>query len=128
MPALNRVQLIGRLGKDPESRFTPTGKKVTHFSMAISARWKTPIDTKEYTEWVNIEAWGRLGEISQEYLRKGNLVYVEGRLKTDKYEDKGDTRYFTKVVAHAMQFLDSKAGDEPMVIADEEEQAEYELG
>jgi single-strand DNA-binding protein len=70
MPALNRVQLIGRLGKDPESRYTPTGKKVTHFSVAISTRWRTPVDTKEYTEWVSVEAWGRLGEVSQEYLKK----------------------------------------------------------
>jgi len=62
MPTLNRVQLIGRLGKDPESRFTPTGKKVAHFSLAVSNRWKSADgETKEYTEWVNIEAWGRLG-------------------------------------------------------------------
>jgi single-strand DNA-binding protein len=88
MPALNRVQLIGRLGKDPESKFTPTGKKVAHFSLAVSQRWKTGGEAKEYTEWVNIEAWGRLGEVCQEYLQKGSLVYLEGRLKTDKYEDK----------------------------------------
>src|SRR6266516_3934754 len=109
MPALNRVQLIGRLGKDPESKFTPTGKKVTHFSLAISNRWKSKDgEAKEYTEWVNVEAWGRLGEICQEYLKKGSLVFVEGRLKTDKYEDKGENRYFTKVVALAMQMLDHK--------------------
>jgi single-strand DNA-binding protein len=106
MPALNRVQLIGRLGKDPESKFTPTGKKVIHFSLAISNRWKSRDgETKENTEWVNIEAWDRLAEVCQEYLKKGSLAYVEGRLKTDKYEDKGDTRYFTKVVAQAVQFL-----------------------
>ena len=66
MPALNRVQLIGRLGKDPESKFTPTGKKVTNFSLAVSQRWKTSGEFKEHTEWVNIEAWGRLGEVCQE--------------------------------------------------------------
>jgi single-strand DNA-binding protein len=89
MPALNRVQLIGRLGKDPESKFTPTGKKVTHFSIAISNRWKSKDgEAKEYTEWVYIEAWGRLGEICGEYLKKGSLVFVEGRLKTDRFEDK----------------------------------------
>jgi single-strand DNA-binding protein len=100
MPALNRVQLIGRLGKDPESKFTPTGKKVAHFSVAISNRWKSKEgDPREYTEWVNIEAWGRLGEVSQEYLKKGSLVYLEGRLKTEKYEDKeGENKYFTKNV------------------------------
>ena len=109
MPALNRVQLIGRLGKDPESKFTPTGKKVAHFSVAVSQRWKTGGETKEYTEWVNIEAWGRLGEVCQEYLKKGSLVFLEGRLKTEKYEDKeGSTKYFTKVVALTLQFLDKK--------------------
>ena len=97
MPALNRVQLIGRLGKDPESRYTPTGKQVTTFSIAVSNRWKSKGETKEYTEWINVEAWGRLGEICQEYLKKGSLVYIEGRLKTDRYEDKGETKYFTKV-------------------------------
>ena len=89
MPTLNRVQLIGRLGKEPESKFTPTGKKVTHFSLAVSNRWKDKNgETKESTEWVNIEAWGRLGEVCQEYLKKGSLISLEGRLKTDKYETK----------------------------------------
>ena len=96
MPTLNRVQLIGRLGKDPESKFTPTGKKVAHFSLAVSNRWKDKSgETKESTEWVNIEAWGRLGEVCQEYLKKGSLVFLEGRLQTDKYEDKGETKYYT---------------------------------
>jgi len=125
MPALNRVQLIGNLGKDPESKFTPTGKKVAHFSVAVSQRWKTGAETKEYTEWVNIEAWGRLGEVCQEYLKKGSLVYIEGRLKTEKYEDKGEMKYFTKVVALGLQFLDKKKADEPMLTVDEEA-ADYE--
>ncbi|NUQ86075.1 MAG: single-stranded DNA-binding protein [Anaerolineales bacterium] len=126
MPALNRVQLIGYLGKDPESKYTPTGKKVAHFSVAVTQRWKTGGETKEYTEWVNIEAWGRLGEVCQEYLKKGSLVYLEGRLKTDKSEDKsGETKYFTKVVALAMQMLDRKPSDEPMMTV-EEEAADYE--
>ena len=126
MPALNRVQLIGYLGKDPESKFTPTGKKVTQFSVAISNRWKSREgDAKEYTEWVNIEAWGRLGEVCQEYLKKGSLVFVEGRLKTDKYEDKGENRYFTKIVALSMQMLDRKPSDEP-VLTVEEQPIEYE--
>lgn len=126
MPALNRVQLIGRLGRDPESKFTPTGKKVTHFSVAISNRWKDADgQMKEYTEWVNIEAWGRLGEICQQYLHKGSFIYLEGRLKTDKYEDKGETKYYTKVVALLMQMLDRKPEEEPVSTV-EEEQAEYE--
>jgi single-strand DNA-binding protein len=115
MPALNRVQLIGRLGKDPESKYTPTGKKVVHFSIAVSQRWKAAGENRESTEWVNIEAWDRLGEVCQEYLKKGSLVYVEGRLKTDKYEDQnGETKYYTKVVAQVVQFLDNRAGDSPM--------------
>jgi len=125
MPALNRVQLIGRLGKDPESKYTPTGKKVAHFSLAVSQRWKSSGETKEYTEWVNIEAWGRLGEVCQEYLKKGSLVYLEGRLKTEKYEDKGETKYFTKVVALTLQFLDRKDKDEP-VLTIEEDASDYE--
>ena len=112
MPALNRVQLIGRLGKDPEGKYTPSGKKVTHFSIAVSQRWKANGEAKEYTEWVNVEAWGRLGEVCQEYLKKGSLVYVEGRLKTEKYEDKGETKFFTKVVTQMVEFLsDSRASD-----------------
>lgn len=126
MPALNRVQLIGRLGKDPESKFTPTGRKVTHFSVAISNRWKSKEgEAKEFTEWVNIEAWGRLGEVCSEYLKKGSLVFVEGRLKTDRYEDKGETRFYTKVVCLAMQMLDRKPNEEP-VLTVEEEAIEYE--
>jgi single-strand DNA-binding protein len=126
MPALNRVQLIGRLGKDPESKFTPTGKKVTHFSVAISNRWRSKEgEAKEYTEWVNIEAWGRLGEVCSEYLKKGSLVFLEGRLKTDRYEDKGETRFYTKIVALSMQMLDHKPNEEP-VLTVEEEAIEYE--
>lgn len=125
MPALNRVQLIGYLGKDPETRFTPTGKKVTHFSLAVTQRWKTAGEMKEYTEWINVEAWGRLGEICDQYLKKGSLVYLEGRLKTDKYEDKGETKYFTKVVALLLQMLDRKSAEEPMLTV-EEDAGEYE--
>ncbi len=126
MPTLNRVQLIGRLGKDPEGKFTPTGKKVAHFSLAVSNRWKDKSgETKESTEWVNIEAWGRLGEVCQEYLKKGSLIYIEGRLKTDKYEDKGETKYFTKIVAQALEFLDKKPAEEPTQ-AVEEDPGDYE--
>jgi single-strand DNA-binding protein len=115
MPALNRVQIIGRLGKDPESKFTPTGKKVVHFSVAISNRWKDREgEMRESTEWVNVEAWERLGETCQQYLKKGSLVYVEGRLKTDKYETEGETKYFTKVVAQGVQFLDNRSSSDEL--------------
>jgi single-strand DNA-binding protein len=127
MPTLNRVQLIGRLGKDPESKFTPTGKKVCHFSLAVSNRWKDKSgESKESTEWVNIEAWGRLGEVCQEYLKKGSLVFVEGRLKTDKYEANNETKYFTKVIAQTLQFLDKKEKEEPMMNV-EEDPGDYEV-
>ncbi|MDK1027791.1 MAG: single-stranded DNA-binding protein [Anaerolineae bacterium] len=125
MPALNRVQLIGRLGKDPEGRQTPTGKQVTKFSLAVSNRWKSNGESKEYTEWVNIEAWGRLGEICNEYLKKGSLVYIEGRLKTDRYETDGETKYFTKVVVLTMQMLDKKPTEEPEMSV-EETPADYQ--
>lgn len=129
MPTLNRVQLIGRLGKDPESKFTPTGKKVTHFSLAVSNRWKDKNgETKEATEWVNIEAWGRLGEVCQEYLKKGSLIFVEGRLKTDKYEANGETKYFTKVVTQLVQFLsDNRASAALGEQANLVEEKDYEL-
>lgn len=125
MPALNRVQLIGRLGKDPDGKFTPTGKQVTHFSLAVTNRWKSNGETKEYTEWINVEAWGRLGEVCKEYLKKGSLVYLDGRLKTDRYDDKGETKYFSKVVALQMQMLDRKPAEDVLVTI-EEDAGEYE--
>jgi single-strand DNA-binding protein len=107
MPGLNRVQLIGRLGKDPETRFTPTGKKVATFSLAVDRRWKGSDGTvKQDTDWFNVEAWGSLGETCQKILRKGQLIFLEGRLKTDRYEEKGETRYFTRVIARNMQVLE----------------------
>ena len=126
MPALNRIQLIGRLGKDPEGKFTPTGKQVTRFSLAVTNRWKTRDgETKEYTEWINIEAWGRLGQVCQEYLNKGSLVYLDGRLKTDRYEDQGENKYYAKVVALQMQMLDRKPTEDPIMTI-EEDSGEYE--
>ena len=120
MPALNRVQLIGNLGKDPETRYTPSGKKVCNFSLAVDRRWKTSEgEIKESTDWFNIEAWGRLGETCQEFLSKGRLVYVEGRLHTDRYEQGGDIRYFTKVIINNMQILDRKPEDEPVEESEE---------
>jgi len=118
MPSLNRVQLIGNLGKDPETRFTPKGSKVCSFSVAVGRRWKSQGETKEATDWFNIEAWGKLGEICQQYLSKGRLVFIEGRLRTDRYEHDGETQYFTKVVASQMQMLDRKPEEPDMVEED----------
>ena len=120
MPALNKVQLIGRLGKDPEARFTAKGTKYTRFSVAVTRTWKDPEGGKqETTDWFNIEAWGHLGEICKQYLHKGRLVFVEGQLRTDRYDHEGVTRYFTRVVATQMQMLDRKAEDLPAVEGEE---------
>ena len=120
MPALNRVQLIGNLGRDPETRYTPSGKKVCNFSLAVNRRFKSSEgEIKESTDWFNLEAWGRLGEFCQEYLSKGRLVYVEGRLHTDRYEQGGETRFFTKVIISNMQMLDRKQEEEPVEETDE---------
>jgi len=122
MPALNRVQLIGNLGKDPEVRYTPTGTKVCTFSMAVNRRWKGRDGTaKEATDWFNIEVWGKMGEVCQQYLRKGSLAFIEGRLQTDRYEHEGETRYFTKVIARSMQMLDPKPDEEPAIEEDVED-------
>ena len=118
MPGLNRVQLIGRLGKDPETRFTHKGSKVCSFSVAVDRRWKSEGESREATDWFNVEAWGKLGEICQSYLGKGRLVFIEGRLQTDRYESEEETRYFTKVVASQMQMLDRKP-EEPDVVEEE---------
>ncbi len=115
MPALNKVQLIGNLGKDPETRFTPKGKKVCHFTLAANRPGAAEPD------WFNIEAWEKLGEICQQYLAKGRLVYIEGRLRTDRYTDeKGETRYYTQVVARQMQMLDRKPGEQDVAAEGEE--------
>jgi single-strand DNA-binding protein len=109
MPTLNKVQLIGRLGKDPEVRTLASGKKVASFQIAVDYRWRASDgEMKESTDWIGIEAWGRMGEICQQYLTKGRLIYLEGRLQIDRYEQNGETRYFTKVVARDMQILDKR--------------------
>lgn len=109
MDGLNRVQLLGNLGVKPELKNTPTGKQVCTFRMAVNRRWRSSDgEQKQDTEWFNIEAWGRLGEICQQYLDKGSLIFLEGRLQTDRYEQNGDTRYFTKVIASRMKMLDRK--------------------
>ena len=121
MPALNRVQLIGYLGKDPEMRQTPGGANVTSFSVGVTRHWRDREgQSKSATDWFNVEAWGRLGEICNQYLGKGRLVFIEGRLQTDRYEAEGKTRYFTKVIARQMQMLDRRhEEDEPELEAEE---------
>ena len=110
MPSLNRVQLIGNLGRDPEARFTSTGKKFSHFTMAVTRKWTSAAgDKQESTDWFLINAWGKLGEFCLNYLKKGRLVYIDGRLHTDRWEDpKGETHYRTTVVANTIQLLDRR--------------------
>ena len=111
---INKVILVGRLGKDPEIRSTPGGATVAKFTMATDERFTDKNGEKqERTEWHNITAWGRLGEICGQYLRKGKLVYIEGSIRTDSWDDKesGQKRYRTEIVAREMKMLDRK-GDE----------------
>ena len=110
---LNKVMIIGNLGKDPEMRFTPSGQSVTNFTVAVSRSWKNSDgQPQEETEWFNIDAWGRLAELTNEYLSKGRKVYVEGRLRTESWEDKntGEKKYRTKVVASDIQFIEPRGG------------------
>ncbi len=114
MPALNHVQLIGNLGKDPEARFTANGKKYAAFSVAVNRSWKSADGKKmEATDWFLINAWGKLGEICMSYLKKGRLVYIDGQLRSERWEDKdgGETHSRTLIVAQTMQILDRKANE-----------------
>ena len=98
--SVNKVILIGNLGQDPESRFTPQGTAVTSFSVATNESWKSQSgEIKEHTVWHRIEMFGKRAETANEYMRKGNTVYIEGRLKTDEWEDKetGQKRRATKI-------------------------------
>lgn len=107
MPNLNRVQIIGRLGKDPETRTTKNGSAVVSFSVAVDRMWKSRDgESRKETDWFTVDAWGKLGQICQKFLGKGRLVFVEGRLLTTRWENEGDVRYYTKVVASSMQMLD----------------------
>lgn len=110
MSGVNKVILVGRLGKDPEVRNLENGASVANFSMATSESYrdKTTGERKEITEWHNIVLWRGLAEIAQKYLHKGDMVYVEGKLRTRSWEKDGVTRYTTEVVADNMTMLSSK--------------------
>ncbi len=112
--AVNKFIGIGNLGKDPEMRFMPDGKAVSNFSIAITERYKDKSgEPKEVTEWVNIVTFGKLAEIAGEYLTKGSQVYVEGKLKTEKYQKDGQDRYVTKIIADKFQMLGGKGEGKP---------------
>jgi single-strand DNA-binding protein len=111
---INKVILVGNLGKDPEVRYTPSGLAVANITIATSEGWKDKQsgEMQEKTEWHRVVFYQRLAEIAGEYLRKGSKVYVEGRLQTRKWQDKntGQDRYTTEIIASEMQMLDSKGG------------------
>ena len=113
--SLNKVQLIGNLGKDPELRYTTAGVAVATFTIATNESWKDQDgNLQERTEWHNIVAWRKLAEICGEWLKKGKKVYIEGRLQTRNYDDKntGTKKYITEIVADNMIMLDGKGGAE----------------
>ncbi|MGA8808429.1 MAG: single-stranded DNA-binding protein [Thermoanaerobaculia bacterium] len=112
---VNKVILVGRLGKDPELRSIPSGTSVAKFSLATDERFTDKNgDKQERTEWHNVVAWGKLAEICGQYLRKGKLVYIEGSIRTDSWDDKetGVKKYRTEIIANTMQMLDKKGDDE----------------
>jgi single-strand DNA-binding protein len=112
--SVNKVILIGNLGRDPEMRFTPNGLAVANVTIATSEAWKdkTSGENQERTEWHRVVFYNRLAEIAGEYLRKGNKIYVEGRLQTRKWQDKttNQDRYTTEVIADSLEMLGSKGG------------------
>jgi single-strand DNA-binding protein len=113
MASVNKVILVGNLGRDPETRYMPDGAALTNVSVATSYQWtdKASGEKKEETEWHRVVFRARLAEIAGEYLKKGSQIYVEGRLRTRKWQDKeGQDRYTTEIVADTMKMLGSRAG------------------
>jgi single-strand DNA-binding protein len=111
MAGINKAIIVGNLGKDPEMRYMPDGTAVANFSVATSMNWKDKStgEKKDRTEWHRIVAFGKLGEVCGEYLSKGKMVYIEGRIQTRAWDDKdGNKRYTTEIVASDMQMLGSR--------------------
>ena len=112
MASVNKVILVGNLGRDPETRYMPDGGAITNISIATTSTWKDKSGEKqEATEWHRVAFFGKLAEIAGEYLKKGSQVYVEGKLKTRKWQDKdGQDKYMTEVIADEMKMLGSRQG------------------
>ncbi len=112
MASVNKVILVGNLGRDPETRYMPDGGAITNISIATTSQWKDKSGEKqEQTEWHRVAFFGKLAEIAGEYLKKGSQVYVEGKLRTRKWQDKdGVEKYTTEVLADSMQMLGSRGG------------------
>ena len=107
---LNRVELIGRLGHDPEIRYMPNGTPVATLSIATTRRWKdkTSGERREETEWHRVRFYSAIAKVCGDYLRKGSLVHIKGRIKTERYEKNGEDRYSTGIIGESMLMLDSK--------------------
>lgn len=114
MSGLNKVQIIGRLGKDPEVKNLQSGSTVANFSLAVSETWKDKQtgEKKEKTEWINIVLWGNAAEVAQKYLHKGDMCYVEGKIQTRSYEKDGITKYVTEVQAFQLLLLGGNKSSE----------------
>jgi len=128
--SVNKVMLIGNLGRDPEIRYTTSGQAVANFTLATTEKYTNKAgDKQEDTEWHRIVAWGRLAEICGEYLTKGRMVYIEGSIRTRSWEDKeGNTKWTTEIVARNMQMLGSSRGrSESSSTADEKIPADFEI-
>lgn len=113
MASINKVIIVGNLGRDPENRYMPNGEQVTRIAVATTDRWrdKATGEQKEQTEWHRISFFGKLAEIAGQYLKKGSQVYVEGRIRTNKYTDReGIERYATEIIGETMQMLGSRQG------------------
>lgn len=121
MASVNKVILIGNLGKDPETRYMPSGDAICNITLATTDSWKDKSGEKqERTEWHRVAFFGKLAEIAGEYLKKGSQVYVEGRLQTRKWQDKdGQDRYTTEIVADKMQMLGSRGGGNTFEVVEE---------
>jgi single-strand DNA-binding protein len=128
---LNKVMIIGNLGRDPEMRYTPSGRPVTTFTVATSRSWNTADGERHTdTEWFNVVAWGNLAEICKQYLTKGQQAYIEGRLQTRRWEDKEGVKHATvEIVATEMMMLGERretnhgpAGEEPITTYEHEGQ------
>jgi len=126
---INKQILVGNLGGDPESRFTPSGTQVTSFRVATGEAWtdKNTGERKERTDWHNVVTFGRLAEIAGKYLEKGAQVYIEGKTRNESYDKDGETRYITRVYADTMQMLGNKHADAPDEPVSSEEQPDDDL-
>ncbi len=125
---LNKVMIIGNLGRDPEMRYTPSGRPVTSFNVATSRTWNTSDGQRHSeTEWFNVVAWGGLAEICKQYLSKGQRVYIEGRLQTRRWEDQGGNKHVAiEIVANEMITLDDRRDmDQSSGVGDEDSEDEF---